>query len=109
LFKEDTKVCEFCVVSDEDVCVPGISSFAVAFCEVVDCAFGRIGTFGVTGTTGTTGLVAVRVWVEEEAAREKEGRTVVDDGVGGCVDSVSEGTSDVADVSRSEGAATMEL
>lgn len=67
-FKEATKVCELCVVSDEDVCVPGgsgtfsgVPSFAMAFCEAVDCAFGGIGTFGVTGTTGTTGLVAVRV------------------------------------------------
>lgn len=47
--------------------------------------------------------------MEEEAAREEEDGTAVDDGVGGCVESVSEGTSDVAGVSWSEGAATMEL
>lgn len=125
LFEEVTKVCKFCVVSDGDVCVPassdaissavsdtfsGASSFAVAFCEAVGCIFDGIDTFGVTGTIGTTGLVAVRVWVDEEVAREVEGATVVVDGVGGCVDSASEGTSDVAGVSWFEdAAATVEL
>jgi len=106
---------ELCVASDGDACVPdgsaalsGASSFVVAICEAVGCAFGRIGTFGVTGTTGITGLVAVRVWVEE-VIREEEGGTAVEDGVGGCVESASEGTSDVAGVSCSEGAATVEL
>jgi hypothetical protein len=68
LLKEATKVCELCVASGGDVCVPGssgtlsgASSFAVVFCDVVGCAFGGAGTFGVTGTTGTTGLVAIRV------------------------------------------------
>ena len=108
-------MCELCVASDGDVCVAGGSgvfsgapSFAVTFCEAEGCAFGGTGTFGVTGMMGTTGLVTVRVWVEE-VVREEEGSTVVDDGVGGSVESASEGTSDVAGVSWSEGAATVEL
>jgi len=104
LFKEATGLCELCVVSDVDVSVTGgsgtifgASSFAVTFCETVGCAFGGADTFGVTGMMGTTGLVAVRVWVE--TIREEEGSTAVDGGVSGCVESVSEGTSDVAGVS----------
>ncbi len=108
LSSSPVSVFKLCVVSDGDVCSCALSGGS-SFCEAMGCAFGGIGNFGVTGTTGTIGLVAVRVWEEEEAAREEEGGTAVDDGVGGCVESVSEGTSDVAGVSWSEGAATVEL
>ena len=116
LLKGGSKAFEPCVFSDGDACVSGgsgalsgASSFAVAICDAVDWAFCGTGTFGVIGMTGTTGLVAVRVCVEEEVVREEEDGPAVDDGVGGCVESASEGTSDVAGVSWSEGVATVGL
>lgn len=62
------------------------------------------------GTMGTTGFVSVRVWECVGcgfAAAEEEGG-IADDGVVGCVESVSEGACDVAGVSSSVGAAIVE-
>lgn len=66
-------------------------------------------TFGVTGSTGSTGFVGVRRCTDDVVGLDDDGGTADCGGVAGMLESVSDGASEVAGVSISERAATVDV
>lgn len=85
----------------------GALSFGSGFGVGAACVLGTA-ALGVMGTTGTTGFVGVRMCVEDVAGLDAGAGLVIVGGVVGIVESASEGAMDVAGVSRSERAVTVD-
>lgn len=84
------------------------SSLVPVFCVEAAWVFGGIAALGVMGRAGRTGFVGVRMCADDVTGLEEDMGTAAGGGVVGMVESTSEGASEVAGVSKSERAATVD-